>query len=175
MSKRKTIARHLSLICVATALSACALPKTDVVARLGADPVTSGGTYTSGGGLTVAVDLREWQGQTLVCGVWAKSRQQSVLTARAEHQVLGSGAVFLGQERFLSNLLYMRQVDPAPSYGGREANCANTGRAWQSSYATLRPTIRIPRQVVANESDGLLVLGGPIVRFRQTGPGAGDS
>ncbi|MEO3415463.1 hypothetical protein AAFO92_12475 [Roseovarius sp. CAU 1744] len=168
-------ARSACLTGVVLALAACALPRTDVVARLGENPVVSGGTYTSGGGLTVAVDLREFDGKMLVCGVWALSRQQSALTKLAEHQVLGSGSVHLGRERLLSNLLYMRRVDPAPSYGGQEANCAATGRAWRAGYAALRPEIHIPEQIVANESEGLLILGGPIVRFRQTGPGAGES
>jgi len=163
----------------ALALAACAIPQTDVVARLGSDPVVSGGTYTSGGGISVAVDLREIGGLTAVCGVWAMSRQQSVLTKFAERQVLGSSAVYLGRDHILSNFLYMQRVDPAPSYGGEMANCALTDRVWRAGDPALKPVIRIPRQIVADESDGYgglwgIGLGGPVIWFRQTGPGAGE-
>ncbi len=164
----------------ALALASCAIPRTDSVARLSSYPVVSGGTYTSGGGISVAVDLREVGGLTAVCGVWAISRQQSVLTKFAERQVLGSSAVYLGQDHILSNFLFMRRVDPAPSYGGKMANCTRTDRVWRQSYAASKPVIRMPRQIVANESDGFgglwgIGLGGPVIWFRQTGPGAGDS
>ena len=41
--------------------TAATAPQT--VARLGADPVLSGGSYDSGGGITVAIDLRERDGR----------------------------------------------------------------------------------------------------------------
>ena len=39
----------------------------------------TGGTAGNGGngGITVAADAQEYDGRTLVCGVWAQSRQQS--------------------------------------------------------------------------------------------------
>ena len=160
---------------VALLSAACAIPRTESVSRLGSAPVVSGGTYTSGGGLSVAVELRDAGGLTQVCGVWALSRQQSALTKLAEHQVLGSGSVHLGRERILSNLLFLRRVDPSPDYAGQEANCTRTARAWQPGDAARRPEIHIPQQVVANESENGLGFGGPVVWFRQTGPGAGDS
>lgn len=159
----------------ALTLASCAAPVTETVARLSASPVVSGGTYTSGGGITVAADVREDNGMTMVCGVRAISRHQSALTKFAERQVLGTGSVYLGRGRVVSNLLFMQQVDPAPSYGGAEARCITTGRAWAASDAVLRPSINLPRQIVADESEGMFGFGGPVVWFRQTGPGAGDS
>lgn len=168
MKKRVTIGIGLALT-----LTACALPKTDVVAKLGDAPMVDGGTYTSGGGLTVAVDLRNSDGFTMVCGVWAMSRQQSALTKLAEHQVLNSASVYRGRERLVSGLRYMRQVDPAPSYAGQDANCYRTDRPWRDPASAGAPDIFIPRQVVANEVEGF--IGGFKVFFLPKGPGAGDS
>lgn len=167
--------RNLFLSIFALSLAACAAPRTETVARLSTAPTLSGGTYTSGGGITVAADIREENGQTLVCGVWALSRGQSVLTKFAERRVLGTGSVYLGRERIVSDLLFMQRVDPAPSYGGMEARCIKTSRVWSASDTALRPRISMSRQVVANESHGIFGFGGPVVWFRPTGPGAGDS
>ncbi|MEO1139250.1 MAG: hypothetical protein AAFW87_07315 [Pseudomonadota bacterium] len=143
------------------------------MSRLSATPVVDGGTYTSGGGLTLAADVREAQGRTLVCGVWAQSRQQSALTSLAERQVIGTGSVFLGRERIANNLLFMQQVDPAPTYGGKEAGCLLVDRPWQAADATRETTIRIPRQIVARQDGSKIFGSGVVVWFEQTGPGAG--
>lgn len=141
------------------------------VARLGPDPVLSGGTYSSGGGITVAADLREADGRTLVCGVWAQSRQQSVLTNGVEPRLLGSGSVVLGRDVLLRGLLFMREVPPMADYAGQEAGCVLSARAWAAGDENRRPTVRIPRQNVYVDADE---GGTVIVRFVQTGPGAGD-
>ena len=73
--------RTATFLAAGVFLTACGVasgPQT--VSRLGSDPVLSGGSYDSGGGLTVAVDVQEYQGQTMVCGAWAQSDQQSILT-----------------------------------------------------------------------------------------------
>lgn len=153
------------------AVAGCDTLSPQTVARLGPDPVLSGGTYTSGGGITVAVDLRESNGRTLVCGVWAQSRQQSVLTNGVEPRLLGSGSVVLGREVLLRGLLFMREVPPMADYAGQEAGCVLSARPWVAGDENRRPAIRIPRQNVYVDADE----GGTIiVRFIQTGPGAGD-
>ena len=132
----------------------------------------SGGKYTSGGGLTVAADVRPDQGRTLVCGVWAVNPSQSVLTIRKERGVLASGSVFFGGERLVHGLLFMKEVDPAASYAGLPAGCVRLDRPWRAGDAERQAVIRIPRQVVANEArDGDL---GPVVEFVETGPAAGE-
>jgi hypothetical protein len=141
------------------------------LAPLGPDPVLSGGTYSSGGGITVAVDLREANGRTLVCGVWAQSRRQSVLTNGVEPRLLGSGSVVLGREVLLRGLLFMREVPPMADYAGQEAGCVLSARPWVAGDEGRRPEIRIPRQNVYVDADE---GGTVIVTFVQTGPGAGD-
>ena len=162
---------RLALPLAATlALSACSLATgPQVVARLGPDPVLDGGSYDSGGGITVAVDLREAQGRTLVCGGWAQSERQSVLTKGAATRVLGSGAVFLDGEALVRGLVFMREVPPMADFGGQEARCMTTSRPWRKGDEARRPVVRIPRQTVYRDADELGVM---IVRFRQDGPGA---
>ena len=144
-----------------------------VVARLGPDPVLAGGTYDSGGGITVAVDLRERDGRTMVCGVWAESVQQSILTKHKAKGVLDTGAVGLGGETVLRGLRFMAEVPPMADYGGQEAHCAVTQRPWQPGDAARTVEVNIPRQVVHVEDDE---EGGAFaVRFKPTGPGAGGA
>ncbi len=160
----------LTLAASLISLAACsAATGPQVVARLGSNPVVDGGSYDSGGGVTVAVDLREAQGRTLVCGVWAQSERQSVLTQGVEHRLLGSGAVFLDGEALVRGLTFMPEVRPTADYGGHEARCLTTSRPWQAGDEARRPVVRIPGQTVYVDSDegGLM-----IVRFRQDGPGA---
>lgn len=162
--KRATI---LSIALVA-GCSATLTPQ--ILAPLGPDPVLSGGTYSSGGGITVATDLRERDGRTMVCGAWAQSRQQSVLTKGVEHRVLGSGSVALDGQALVRGLLFMRETEPLESYAGAEAGCIVTDRPWRPGDEARRPTIAIPGQVVYRDSDE---GGSIIVNFRQTGSGAG--
>lgn len=150
-------------------LAGCTAVGPQMVARLGSDPVLSGGSYDSGGGLTVAADIREAQGRVLLCGVWAQSHQQSVLTKGKAVDVMGTGAVFLDGAALARGLVFMREVPPARDYAGQEAGCVMTERVWQAGYAEAAPVIRLPRQVVHVEGD----LGHFVVVFRQTGPGAG--
>ena len=164
-----SIYKAISVACL-SGLAACVSLEPAGVARLGSDPALGGGTYTSGGGITVAADLRNQGGRTMVCGVWAQSRQQSILTKLVERKVLGTGAVFLGDEPVVRGLVFMREVEPRADYGGAEAQCVITERPWRAGDETRRPTVRIPGQVVADESDE---NGTMIVEFRPTGPGAG--
>lgn len=160
---------RMSLILGVLALAGCTAAGPQMVARLGSDPVVSGGSYDTGGGLSVAVDLREHQGRVLVCGVWAQSHQQSVLTKGKAVDVMGSGSVYLGDRALVRGLVFMREVEPALDYAGQEAGCILTERVWQAGYAGAAPVIRLPRQVVHVEGD----IGHFVVVFSQTGPGAG--
>lgn len=160
----------ISMLCV-TFLMSCSTLEPNAVSRLGDTPVLSGGTYTSGGGITVAADVRNDNGQTMVCGVWAQSVHQSVLTSHVERQVLGSGSVYLGKEPVVRGLVFMTEVEPMPDYSGQTAGCVRTDRQWQAGDDVKRARIRIPRQVVYFDGDEF--TGGPIVYFYQSGPGAG--
>ncbi|WP_135502009.1 hypothetical protein [Roseovarius aestuariivivens] len=148
----------------------CAPAGQPATARLGDDPMLSGGRYTSGGGLSVAVSVREAQGRTLVCGVWAESEQQSILTKNVASRVIATGSIYLGNERVAQDLLFMRKVAPQPAYGGMESGCILSVRAWGPGDAQKPVSVQIPRQIVANEAEGNDA--GPIVYFIQSGPAA---
>lgn len=163
--------KHVLILSVGL-LAACSTTTGTATARLGADPVVSGGTYSSGGGITVAVDVRESNGKTMVCGVWAQSRAQSVLTKGVEPRVLGSGSVSLGDAVLVRGLSFMPEIAPAADYAASEARCVVSDHPWQAGDGARRPRISIPGQVVYKEGDD---LGHFTVTFRQTGPGAGDS
>lgn len=161
---------HRAMLLLILALAGCDTLAPQAVARLGADPVVSGGTYSSGGGISVAVDLREQNGRTMVCGVWAQSRQQSTLTKGVEPRLLGSGSVQLDGTALVRGLLFMREVPPMADFSGQDAGCVLTDRPWRAGDETARPVVRIPRQLVYHDADE---GGTVIVRFVQTGPGAG--
>jgi len=150
-----------------TACSVATGPQT--VARLGSDPLLFGGTYDSGGGITLAVDLQENQGRTMVCGVWAQSDQQSILTKGKAKEVLDTGSVAIGSDTVVRGLRFMKEVSPLADYGNQQAACLMTDRAWQPG---LRADVRLPRQVVHVETDE---MGGFTISFVPSGPGAGGS
>ncbi|SEK30349.1 hypothetical protein SAMN05443999_101173 [Roseovarius azorensis] len=159
-----------ALILSGLVLAACAGLEPQAVARLD-NPVLSGGSYDSGGGITVAAEVREHSGQTMVCGVWAQSRQQSVLTNGVEPKVLGSGSVYLDGQALVRGLNFMPEVPPMADYAGQEAGCMLTDRVWAAGDGDKRPVVRIPRQVVYVDADE---GGSIIVNFVQSGPGAGE-
>lgn len=153
-------------------VAACAPAHTTYVARFQSEPTLSGGSFTTGGGLTVAVELQERDGKTALCGVWAESRHQSILTKhKAQQVVIPSGSVFLGKERLVQNLLFLNHVEAMADYSGQEVNCALISRPWRAGDEAQKPVIRIPRQLVLRDGD---FTGGIFVYFYQTGPGAGE-
>ena len=166
---------RLGLIAMACLVGAgaCTPLEPEVVARLGTAPAVAGGTYSTGGGMTVAADLQAYQGRTMVCGVWAQSPRQHYMTNFAEPKVLGSGAVYLRGEALLRGLVFMREVAPQADYAGQEAGCVVTDRPWQAGDDAAQIDIRLPQQIVAvegEEPDGKRVS-----QFTPTGPGAGGS
>lgn len=163
----------LSLMC-ATMVASCAPTGQKAVARLSDTPIVSGGKYTSGGGISVAADIRESNGSTLVCGVWAESRSQSVLTKNKAGRVVSKGSIFLGNERVVQNFLFMNKVEPSASYAGQEAGCLLLDRPWTAADAQRTPLIRIPRQLVYSDGGGDFVGGSFLIYFNDTGrPEAG--
>ncbi|MBE0452458.1 MAG: hypothetical protein IBX58_02125 [Roseovarius sp.] len=140
-----------------------------VLASLGPSPVVSGGYYTSGGGIDVAVDLRERDGRTLLCGAWSQSARQSILTAGVVPGLLGSGSVFVDGRALVRGLNFMSEVPPRQDYAGVEARCVLTERPWRAGDEARRPVVRIPRQIVHVDADD---GGRVVVYFIQSGPSA---
>lgn len=129
------------------------------------------GVIHRAGGITVAASIQERDSRTLVCGVWAQSREQSILTKNKASHVVARGAIFVDGRAVVRDLSFMREVPPTADYAGAPANCHLTERAWQPGDESKPVSIRIPRQVVEIESGGF--IGGFAVVFKQDGPGAG--
>lgn len=164
------------ILTAALALGACSPNMPAGTATLGADPVLGGGTFTSPGGITVAVELRNIAGKTGVCGVWAESVNQSVMTRGSGRKILDSGGVTLGDEGVAQGLTFLAKVAPATSYAGAEANCVTTDRPWQVGDDARDVRIILPRQVVFNDLDGGFgESGGILIWFKPGGPGAHPS
>jgi len=163
--------RFFSLITIATlGMAACApLPRT-TVSSLGSDAVLDGGSYSTGGGITVAAEARNINGMTALCGVWAVSEQQSALSRNKGRFVVETGAASLGREVIHRGFGFMKKVPRADDYTGQPANCVVTARPWQPGDASKTLSLQFPPLVVHREKDGLDP--GPVVRFKQTGPQA---
>lgn len=143
----------------------------EIVAKLGDAPTVTGGTFTTGGGVTVAADIREKDGRVLLCGVWAQSDQQSILTKGRARDVVTRGWVYLGDVPLAREIAFMREVPPAADYAGSEASCRLTDQPWPGTGAMTQLRLRIPNHLVHRELDD--VGGGQFVYFRSGGPGAG--
>ena len=154
----------------ALALAACTTVQPAGTARLGANPALDGGTFSSGGGLTVAAELRESAGRLAVCGVWAQSKRQSVLTKFKASQVIETGSVAVNGDTVVRGLGFMPEVAPMGDYAGAEAACVRTERAWSADMSQARVDINIARQVVERDVSPSGVME---VVFKPTGPGAG--
>jgi len=135
---------------------------------LGPDPVLGGGEYSTGGGITVAVELRNRNGRAALCGVWAESERLTVYLRRDGGAVLSKGSIMLGSEVLTHDLGFLQQVSPRASYAGATAGCTRIGRAWQPADRAQPLRVRIPRRELRFGGfgrDG----GGLRIRFRDTG------
>ena len=120
---------------LAATLLAAPAPQAGANPRLGPDPVLGGGEYSTGGGLTVAVELREMNGRTGLCGVWAQSRRLTVYVRRAGHCVLSKGTIALDDRVLTHDLGFLKRVAPAHSYAGAPAGCGAAGLALGRGFA----------------------------------------
>jgi len=150
--------------------TACTQAREYPLERLGPAPVLGGGSYSTGGGITVAVELRQINGHLGLCGVWAESRQLAAVVKHRAKDVLSKGTIVLDGRILTQNFDFLRQVAPAKSYAGDLAGCVELAMPWSAEAAAGHLEIRIPRQLVYfddNEwnDDG----GGPRVTFRDKG------
>ncbi len=165
------LVKFMSPLLGIAALSACTVSEPAGVSRLQNDLSLSGGRYTSGGGISVALETREQAGRTLVCGVWAQSKRQSILTKNVEGRLLGTGSAYLDDEILVRGLGFLPEVAPSENYSGNKANCVLTDRPWHAGDENKELEGRFPRQVVHRES-GDIGGGGFEVYFIPGGPEA---
>lgn len=135
---------------------------------LGPTPVLDGGSYSTGGGITIAAELKNLGGMTALCGVWAESKRQSVLSKGKARNVLHTGSAYVNGTVLHRDLGFMSKTAPTGDYAGQQAACVKTQTPWMGGQGL---QLRIPQQVVHREIDDADGVGINVI-FRQTGPGA---
>lgn len=125
------------------------------------------GTFSSGGGLTIATELRRTaDGGTALCGVWSESKSQSSYTIGKARESVRLATVYVDGRRIAQNLGALPQVAPRLDYAGAPARCIGTNLAWQAGRV---PEVFMPRRQVSRSNGG---GSDPDIDFRQTGSGA---
>ncbi|GAW34693.1 hypothetical protein RA2_01745 [Roseovarius sp. A-2] len=125
------------------------------------------GTFSSGGGLTVATEFRRTaQGGTALCGAWAESESQASYTTGEARRIVQLASVYVQGRRVAQDLGALPQIAPQLDYAGAPAGCVLTDLPWRTGRV---PEVFLPRQQIAHADEG---DGGPHIVFRQTGPGA---
>lgn len=125
------------------------------------------GTFSSGGGLTVATELRRTtKGGTALCGVWSESESQSSYTTGKAREIVRLATVYVDGQRIAQDLGALPQIDPRLDYAGAPARCIGTDLAWRAGRV---PEVFLPRQQVSHSNGG---GSDPQIGFRQTGTGA---
>ncbi len=156
--------RFALMIAVIAALGGPALAL-DV--RLGPGLSLARGSFSTGGGVTVATELRRTaQGGTALCGAWAESESQSVYTLGEARRAVAHASVYVAGRRIASDLGFMPKIEPRLDYAGAPARCVAVDMPWRAGAV---PEVFLPRAVI---SAGGHNDGGQSVHFRQTGPGA---
>ena len=143
--KRKD-ARQMKYLALAVLLVMGGLPDVSVAqeATLGSRAVIGGGEYSSGGGMTVAVERKVIQGAPHLCGIWAESNWISAYARGKSRDVLAKGAIYAGNVRLVDDLRFLRKEYARPTYAGLKGNCVPVGAA--SGNAAL--VIRLPKKLV---------------------------
>ena len=119
---------------------------------LGTSPTLGGGEYSSGGGITVAVEPRRTSdGRLALCGVWAQSDRLSAYVRQSGKSVLTRGSLAVNGRVVQQGLGFLNRVAPNKSYARADATCVGTSLPWRSAVVV---DIRIPRHVVVQDRNG---------------------
>jgi len=135
--------------------------------RLGPGLTLAHGSFSTGGGMTVATELRRTaSGGTALCGAWSESESRSVYTAGHAQRILAGASVYVQGERIATGLGFLPTIRPRLDYAGAPARCTALGLPWRAGRV---PEVFLPRKVI---SPGTRDDGGHEVHFRQKAPGA---
>lgn len=126
----------------------------------------SHGSYSSGGGITIATELRPKDGRTTLCGTWAQSESQSSYTSGTARNIVQLASVYVEGQRIYQNLGFMPQTAPRLDYAGAPARCVLTDLPWRAGRV---PEVFLPRQQISHSTGGGSDRN---ITFRQTGAGA---
>ena len=124
------------------------------------------GSYSSGGGITIATELRPKAGKTALCGTWAESASQSSYTVGTARNIVKLASVYVEGRRIYQDLGVLPKTAPKLDYAGAPARCVLTDLPWRAGRV---PEVFIPRQQISRGNGG---GSDPHITFRQTGVGA---
>lgn len=116
--------------------------------RLSSAATVTGGRYTSGGGLRVAVEVVPLRGRAHLCGAWSALPGGVAQTEAVGRALLREAHVTLGARRLDVDPGALRRVRAWGDYTGTHANCLDTGIAWHPSLAGKALRVHLPARVV---------------------------
>lgn len=155
--------RALLSVVVLAALGGAAQAET----RLSEGVSLAHGTFSTGGGLTVATELRRRpEGGTALCGAWSESLTQSSYTIGAARQSLALASVSVDGRRIPLDLGRLPKIAPRLDYAGAPARCVALDLPWR---AVRVPEVFFPRRVIQPGNND---TGGNRIDFVQGGAGA---
>lgn len=163
---------RLALLAILPILSACVAAVEPAGSdRIGPSYTSGGGTWSSGGGITAVARVVERDGRTALCGVWMTDRQ-SALSFNRNEDVMAAASVFVGPERVMSNLHFMRRAEYTDDLTGQAAPCALSSLPWRAGFADAPVALRFPRLTFGDRGSsvagGFGVFSGDTITFRQT-------
>ena len=125
------------------------------------------GTFSSGGGLTVATELRRRpEGGTALCGTWSESAAQTSYTIGEARRSLDLASVYVDGRRIAQDLGALPKIAPRFDYAGAPSRCLAVELPWRAGRV---PEVFFPRRVI---QPGNYDTGGNRITFVQGGAGA---
>lgn len=114
--------------------------------RLSAGVSLGHGTFSSGGGLTVATELRRRpEGGSALCGVWSESVAQSAHTIGEARRSLALASISVDGHRFARDLGRLPKIAPQLDYAGASARCLALDLPWRAGRV---PEVFFPNRVI---------------------------
>ncbi|HMB13363.1 MAG TPA: orotidine 5-phosphate decarboxylase [Roseovarius sp.] len=143
------------------------VPAAQAETRLSDGVSLAHGTFSSGGGLTIATEFRRTKkGGTALCGAWAESESQASYTTGEARRIVQLASVYVQGRRVAQDLGALPQIAPRLDYAGAPAGCILTDLPWRAGRV---PEVFLPRQQISRSGGG---GSDPNIIFRQSGPAA---
>jgi len=130
--------------------------------RLSPAATVTGGRYSSGGGLRVAIEIVPEGRRARLCGAWSDLPGQVPQTEAVGRALLREAHVTLGARRLDVDPGALRRVRARGDYVGTHANCLDTGLGWRPALAGERLRLHLPERVVYRDSSA---AGAQVIRF----------
>ena len=113
-----------------------------------ANAPTASITSSTGGAITVAAMVANYQGQALICGFWAQTQNLSgtARKTRILKKAMETSSVRIKNRTLAHNLIFMNEVSEEDFAIGVQANCKRSKVKWNPSMTNKLLEIRVPRR-----------------------------